>query len=116
MTTHNDHTTTHATTHDHTHNDHTHVCMLGKRAGMKRAEADMHRLAGYREAQIWLRAWESLRLREVWRMPDPYEGLGTEIRLLLNILSVQVRDTYESAYMRTYIERMTEYAMWESNI
>jgi hypothetical protein len=49
-------------------------------------------------------------------MPNPYEGVGTEVRLLLNILSVQVRDTYESAYMRGYVERMTQYAMWESNV
>jgi hypothetical protein len=104
--------------HDHTHNDHTHkhVHMLGKRAGYKRAEADKRILTDYRSAEIWLKAWESLRLREVWRMPNPYEGVGTEVRLLLNVLSAQVRDTYERAYMRTYIERMTEYAMWESNL
>ncbi len=120
MTTHNDHTTTRATTrpHDHTHDDHTHthVRMLGKRAGMKRAEADKRILADYRSAEIWIKAWESMRLREVWRMPNPYEGVDTEVRLLLNVLSARIRDTYERAYMRTYIERMTEYAMWESNI
>lgn len=104
--------------HDHTHNDHTHkhrhARVLGKRAGYKRAEADKRILTDYRSAEIWLKAWESMRLREVWRMPDPYEGVGTEVRLLLNMLGAQIRDTYESAYMRTYIERMTEYAMWES--
>jgi hypothetical protein len=104
--------------HDHTHNDHTHrhVVMLGKRAGVKRAEADKRILADYRSAEIWIRAWESLRLREVWRMPSPYEGVDTEVRLLLNMLSARIRDTYEKAYMRAYVERMTEYAMWESNV
>lgn len=106
--------------HDHTHNDHTHdwrirhAHVLGARAGVKRAEVDMYALDTYEKAETWIRAWESMRLREVWRMPDPYEGVGTEVRLLLNMLGVQVRDTYENAYMRGYVERMTQYAMWES--
>lgn len=90
--------------------------MLGERAGYNRAEADKRIFTDYKNVEIWLKAWESLRLPEVWRMPSPYEGVSAEVRLLLNMLSAQIRDTYERAYLRTYIERMTEYACWESNV
>ena len=107
--------------HDHTHNDHTHnrrlthAQVLGKRAGEKRAWADKYLLAHSNNAEIWLDAWENKRLHDVWRMPDPYEGVSAEVLLLLNMLSVQIRDEYERAYVRTYIERMTQYAnVWSA--